>query len=177
MAEQLPWAVLTDGGYALDEVASALQKAIRRGQEEEALYWALELYPRYHKYCWGRLLVVSAEDIEDDMATVVINNLHQAFKQTNEGAKQIRHRIFLTKAILYLCRSVKSRETDHFQHWHDIQKANSAQKEIPEYAFDVHTKRGRQNGKTKKIFMQEEQDGLYPKGRDDYFEKLIAKIQ
>lgn len=122
MAEKqarLSFDITTQNGYRLDEVASSLQKAIRRGDEPEALFWALELYPRYHKYMWGRLMVVSAEDIEDYEAGVIVNSYHNMFLKTNEGAKQIRHRIFITKTILYLCRAVKSRESDHFQHWLD----------------------------------------------------------
>jgi hypothetical protein len=33
----------TPGGYLRGEVASALQKSIRRGLEREALHWATEL--------------------------------------------------------------------------------------------------------------------------------------
>lgn len=179
MAEQkgFGFEVFTQNGYRLDEVASALQKSIRRGKEEEALQWALELYPKYHKYLWGRLMVVSAEDIEEYQAGVIVNALHDMFVKTNEGGKQIRHRIFITKTILYLCRAVKSRESDHFQHYHDkVQKQRGdVLSEIPEYAKDVHTKAGRLAGKTKAQFMVEEQEGLEPKGRDDYYEKLIAK--
>lgn len=164
--------VFTQNGYRLDEVASALQKSIRRGKEAEALHWALELYPKYHKYLWGRLMVVSAEDIEDYQAGMIVNAMHDMFLKTNEGAKTIRHRIFITKTILYLCRAVKSRESDHFQHWHDKEVANGWAIDIPDYARDVHTKAGRLAGKTKKMFMVEEQDGLEPKGRDDYYEKL-----
>lgn len=34
----------TPRGYRVDEVNSALQKAIRRSEEENALYWAREFY-------------------------------------------------------------------------------------------------------------------------------------
>ena len=40
----------TEGGYVLGEVISALQKEIRRGNEQEAMYWALELVPKYEAY-------------------------------------------------------------------------------------------------------------------------------
>ena len=33
----------TKGGYALDEVVSALTKEIRRGNEDHSLFWSLEL--------------------------------------------------------------------------------------------------------------------------------------
>ena len=45
----------TQRGYDFYEVASALQKSIRRGDAKLAGYMALELFPRYAEYCWKRL--------------------------------------------------------------------------------------------------------------------------
>jgi len=53
----------TQEGYPFDEAVSALQKSIRRGLEEEAMFWAAELETRYHDYLWKRLQVISVEDI------------------------------------------------------------------------------------------------------------------
>jgi replication-associated recombination protein RarA len=40
----IPFSELTSvGGYLLGEVASALQKSIRRGDEDGALFWSTEL--------------------------------------------------------------------------------------------------------------------------------------
>lgn len=47
--------ILTQQGYALGEVVSALQKEIRRGKERSAMYWAMELIPRFEQYMWRRL--------------------------------------------------------------------------------------------------------------------------
>jgi hypothetical protein len=38
--------LMTPGGHRCGEVASALQKTIRRGLERESLYWTTELYAR-----------------------------------------------------------------------------------------------------------------------------------
>ena len=43
----MAYQVFTQNGYPLDEIISALQKDIRRGNEEQALYWVLELLPRF----------------------------------------------------------------------------------------------------------------------------------
>ena len=48
----------TQNGYPLDEIISALQKDIRRGNEEQALYWCLEMVPRFEAYLWRRLIVI-----------------------------------------------------------------------------------------------------------------------
>ena len=50
-----------EGGYSLLEVASALQKAIRRADARLAGYWAIELFESgYRDYLWRRLLTISA---------------------------------------------------------------------------------------------------------------------
>lgn len=54
----------TKNGYRLDEVSSALQKTIRRGDELMATYWSFELNGSgYWRYCFRRLQVIAGEDI------------------------------------------------------------------------------------------------------------------
>ena len=166
---------MTKSGYKLDEVVSALQKAIRRGDEKKSLFFALELFPTFSKYAWKRLQVVSVEDIEDPMACVVVNSMRDAFMWNNEDKKSaslFQNRIFFTKAVLYLCRAKKSREADHAQHFIDQKIRKGAICKIPDYAFDCHTQEGRDMGKTKSQFFEEEQEGLNDKGRDEYYTQL-----
>lgn len=54
---------LTKNGYRFGEVLSALQKDIRRGKEEEALFWALELCPEFEDHLWSRLVIIAYEDV------------------------------------------------------------------------------------------------------------------
>jgi len=167
----------TKNGYMLDEVVSAVQKTIRRGDEESALYFSLELFPKYSKYLWKRLQVISVEDIASPMAAVVVGAMRGAFFWNNESVKNeedYKNRIFITKAVLFLCREVKSREADHCQHFIDKLSEGKLRK-IPEFAVDVHTKSGRAKGKTKKDFFTAEQKALNPKGKDEYFKKLKLK--
>ena len=74
----------TQRGYDFYEVASALQKSIRRGDVEVAGYMALELFPKYAEYCWKRLLTVSAEDCYG-VITKEITALYDAFHIVNKG--------------------------------------------------------------------------------------------
>src|SRR4051812_12316659 len=54
----------TKRGVPFDEAASAFQKAIRRGQEEDALRWAAELHRSgFTKYVWRRVFVMLSEDV------------------------------------------------------------------------------------------------------------------
>ena len=61
-----PWAeITTRNGYAGDEMVAMLQKAIRRGKEEDALHAAYEMYitsPQFEKKLWRRLLCISVEE-------------------------------------------------------------------------------------------------------------------
>jgi len=50
-----PWPTI--GRYDYYEVVSALQKTIRRGDRDSALFWATELYlSQYEAHAWRRLL-------------------------------------------------------------------------------------------------------------------------
>ena len=54
--EKNDWQGRLKNGYMFDEVASALQKSIRRGLEFEALFWAKVLCSAgYDLYVWRRL--------------------------------------------------------------------------------------------------------------------------
>ena len=147
----------TSGEYPMDEVASALQKCIRRGEEEEALYWALELETNFMMYVWKRLAVTAAEDIgmANPMASVLINSLWQTYEtiRKNSASKSVDADV-LGFAVLYLCRSPKNREASDFaivvteerklQTRLNGGAQNDGLREIPDYALDMHTERGRQ---------------------------------
>ncbi len=54
----------TASGYLNSECTSAMQKCIRRGLEEDALFWATELdLAGYGAYVWKRLQIIASEDI------------------------------------------------------------------------------------------------------------------
>lgn len=184
--------ITTIRGYDLFEVASALQKSIRRGDLKTAGYFALELFESgYDNYCWKRLLTVSAEDVEE-LVTKEIVALHYAFNKINTPKPlKKKGRIFISKAVAILCKAVKSRETDHLQNLIYDRKLGITDSEIeilladvreesldiPDYAFDVHTMRGKRSGKTKADFFLEEQEGLLPMGNDQFLAQLKQYIE
>ncbi len=170
--------IYTQRGYELLTVASALQKSIRRGDFKLAGYMALELFPKYSNYAWKRLLTVSAEDCAG-IITKEIKALHDSFEFINKGKKAAdrKGRIFISKAVLILCEAVKSRDSDILQNYiYDkktgltdeqiedaLDECRQGDVEIPEYVYDVHTKQGKLNGKTKTDFFIEEEEALTPK--------------
>lgn len=165
----------TQRGYDFYEVASCLQKAIRRADCKLAGYMALELFPKYSEYCWKRLLTISAEDCAG-IITKEIKALYDSFHVINKGRKgdDLKGRIFISKAVIILCQADHNRDSDILSNYvydkkigvsddvltewfEEVRRENV---KIPEYVFDCHTRKGKQRGKTKQDFFREEQAGL-----------------
>ena len=165
----------TQRGYDFYEVASALQKSIRRGDVVLAGYMALELFPQYSEYCWKRLLTISAEDCHG-LITQEIKSLYDAFHVINKGKKtsELKGRIFISKAVIVLCTCGHNRDADILSNYiydkkqliddDEIEKMfdeiRQENVKIPEYVFDCHTRKGKIAGKTKKEFFIEEENAL-----------------
>jgi replication-associated recombination protein RarA len=165
----------TTRGYALLEVASALQKAVRRGDARLAGYWAIELFESgYREYTWRRLLTISAEDCWG----VITHEVEALFRswQFIDRQKKGGGRVFVAKAAILLSQAAKCRDADHLtnlvydknavdsqQVEADLAEARKATESIPEYAFDCHTMQGKRAGRTKAEFFVEEHDALAPR--------------
>lgn len=172
-------------GYDFYECASAMQKAIRRADVRVAGYFALELWhSNYQSYVWKRLLTISAEDCYG-LITKEIEALHNAHDFINEKAKQPKGRIFVSKAVILLCEVSKNRDADHLQNliydrdeievqkWiYDVRRDPIA---VPQYTFDVHTRKGKMMGKTKKQFFKEELHALKPR-QLGLFDDLVENL-
>lgn len=144
----------TKHGYKLDEVASAMQKEIRRGKEKEALHWALEMIESgYARYCFKRLKITACEDIGygDPFAVVLVKELEDSWEKEKrpkaEGGEADRH--YMTFAVIYLARCPKNREINDAIAYVEYERSIGEVPEVPEYAIDGHTSRGREMGKDK----------------------------
>lgn len=140
---------ITTGGHQLNEVASALQKAIRRGLEDEALYWGVELdRSNFGEYAWKRLRIITSEDVglAEPFLPATIHALYQNWldQRRKRDLKHGPERLFLVHAILLLVRARKSRIVDHALITY---YANHAARAIPDYALDKHTGAGRRLGR------------------------------
>jgi replication-associated recombination protein RarA len=144
-----PWYdVPTPRGYSKPECASALQKGIRRGDEKVALFFASELDLAGHgKYVWKRLLIITSEDvgIAEPNMPATIRALYENWKELRESKGVPSHRLVLLHAVLLLVNAAKSRRVDD-ANW-AIYKDNDLRVEMPDYAFDMHTLRGRRMGR------------------------------
>lgn len=152
--------ILTYNDYDMFEVVSALQKSIRRGKEEDAMFWGVELYiSGFANYAWKRLQIIAMEDVglANPFAALVVSNLKAIWTEMSaKEDKKNQERLPYTQAILYLTHSDKSRHTDWCQaFWFDEVIINGKGKEIPDYALDIHTRRGKRMGKTIDNFFNE----------------------
>lgn len=149
----------TAKGYDLMEVASALQKSIRRGEEDYALYFAVELYESgFDEYLWKRMKIITSEDVglAESLMPATIQALYQSY-QEQKKKKDEKHRperLFLIHAVLLLCRAKKSRLVDwtliHYWNTHPTRELA-----IPDFAYDKHTAKGRSLGRGNAHFFSE----------------------
>ncbi len=146
--------VVTARGYNFFEVLSALQKEIRRGKEKEALYWAFELATSgFEVALWNRLEIIAHEDIGAGNWGVI--PFVDLCRRQYEGGRLPRGMV-LANCILYMARSPKSRIGDEFPHVVMDQMARGELRlEIPDYALDMHTRRGRAMGRGMAHFVSE----------------------
>ena len=175
-----PWArTTTRNGLAGDEVISALQKSIRRGNVEAACEFAYEMYitsPQMEEKLWRRLTAISVEDIGmgDTMAAVLINNLRQMRKEYAyaDGDRPI----FFIHAIRYLCQCEKDRSSDLLKNIVIKSFAMGYVPEIPDYALDKHTVRGAEMGRDSFHFLNEASKVTPQKKVDNDYKERYNKI-
>ena len=153
MGQQL----LTKNGHSRWDMASMLQKAIRRCDYERAGYAANELWWKYNGYFWRKLLIISAEDCYGIMTQEII-----ALKQAEEAMTQ-KETIFASKAIVLLCCARKNKDADYFscnlmhsdipmpedqiehfsiEDWDELPGGR-----IPKWVYSWHTWKGKQMGR------------------------------
>jgi replication-associated recombination protein RarA len=151
-----PWQkVRTYHDLPADEVISALQKEIRRGHTENAVRLAYEMLktsPDLEAKLWKRLMVISIEDIGmgNPQAPILINALFEMHDRFSEGAMD--RPLFALHAVRFLSESEKDRSSDEMSFW--IKMTDQAP-DIPEYAIDMHTKRGAEMGRDLAYFFEE----------------------
>ena len=174
--------ITTKGGYDFYEVSSAMQKAIRRADIAVAGFFALELWESgFRDYVWKRPFTISAEDCFG-IITKEIEALWQGHELVNKKATSPKGRIFVSKAVILLCECRKCRDADHLQNLIYDRKEIDVEKwiedvrlnpiPIPQYTFDVHTRRGKKQGRTKEEFFRDEFNALNPREKG-LFDDLI----
>lgn len=172
----------TAHGLPGDQIASALQKEIRRSHTENAAMVAYEMVisgPDFEAYLWSRLQVISVEDVgfgEPD-APIMINTLYQMVQGMNPDAGE--RKLFAIHAVRYLCRCQKDRSSDEMVNWvgHVIEK-EGRHPHIPDYALDGHTVEGRARGRGARYFFEEASklDPEWPDRDTTYRDRILALL-
>ncbi len=179
-----PWVrVRTRHGFQADEVISALQKEIRRGNAENAALLAYEMIltsPELEAMLWRRLKVISVEDVGwgDLQAPVLIDALDRFHAAFPAGAGD--RALFALHAVRYLCSLPKDRSSDEMTQW--IMREVAAGKltpTIPDYALDLHTAQGRQLGRDRRHFYEEAAKLMQelPDREQTYRQRLLQSLE
>jgi replication-associated recombination protein RarA len=147
-------------GYSPYDLNSALHKDIRRGNEYEALFWAVKMEnvgKNKGRRLWNKLKVIASEDIgpANPIMPLVIETLEKQYYDARKGRSDT-YRLFLVNAVVILARSSKSRIVDDLLNivYGEIQHEDK-KLPIPDYALDMHTSRGKRMGKSYDHFFSE----------------------
>ena len=137
-------------GFELGEVVSALQKSVRRNDEKQAVQWAAEMdQSGFGSYLWNRLTIITSEDVGVGWpeGPAVIAALRKSYEDmVSKGRRGGSERIFVIHAVMLLARAKKSRRVD-VAIWSAYGNEKPEFPEIPDYALDWHTNRGRAMGR------------------------------
>jgi replication-associated recombination protein RarA len=178
-----PWVnVKTFNGFQADHVISALQKEIRRGNEENAALLAYEMIitsPALEDYLWHRLQVISVEDIGfgEPLAPVLVQSLF-AMNETCDRAVGER-KLYAIHAVRYLCSCKKDRSSDEMINWiNHSSQSGKLLPVIPDYALDMHTAEGQKKGRGRRHFF-EEASRIHPEAPDrdrTYLDRIMKML-
>jgi replication-associated recombination protein RarA len=152
---------------------SAMQKCIRRGMEREAMEFACELLhtsKAFHSMVCNRLEVICHEDLDTLAAPHVVPFVAAALAQSKERytSKIGEARLMIGNVIRLMCRSPKSRAGCHFGAAIGLRSLLEEFKpEIPDWAYDQHTHKGRKMGRGLKHFREEGAKLVPPPNGDD----------
>lgn len=147
---KMPSKAITLDGHDFFEALSALQKSVRRNKEGDALYWAYQLSQFNPIALWNRLKVFASEEVglASPQTVLLVRALFENWrdvsldkdgklKSSGEGG------LFIAHAVVVLCRAEKNSLA-----------VNAAcimtilpKREVPDYALDRHTHRGKTMGR------------------------------
>ncbi len=176
--EQINYRTELYPGIDLSIAASALQKAIRRNEQELALKMAFLLMTRFPFYCIKRLQVCSSEDCSaDPQAAILASAIGQAWQSSRARSPEFMGRVMIAHLVLYLCRAPKNREADHATIYIGAKLDQKEPIEIPDWVYDKHTMLGKQLKRKMQHFAEVGSKIVNTSGTDDYREKMIQYLK
>ena len=176
--------VATKNGYTVDDMIAMLHLSICQSDVPHASYAALELYPLFRKQMWNQMLAISDKDCHGVITEEIMALCSSDDKVNRKKSVDATNMLFIAKAIILLSMARKNPNANYISCnslWTDsamskeefLASIDSSLVEhlmrsdfrfqIPDYVFDVHTYRGKRNGKTQLDFLIEENAALNPK--------------
>lgn len=154
--DQLMYIQRTNNGHSFDEATSSFQKALRRGQQNTALYWGHELWTKFPGYFWRRLMVIASEDLSaDPMTAVILGQLASNAFLATKGFSKKATGLIEAQATIIAARSPKSREACDAHGAMTRAKAAGWKLDPPDYALDMHTSQGKRMRRSFRHFGEE----------------------
>jgi replication-associated recombination protein RarA len=155
-----PWQkVRTLHDLPADEVISGLQKSLRRGMTETALLLAYEMFltsAELEAMLWSRLVVIAVEDVGlgNPSLPVIVETL---FQQHGRYPRPAGDRfLFAAHAVRLIAQSPKDRTSDDLVNWARLEvQVRGRVPEVPDFAIDMHTRRGWEMGRGYEHFLAE----------------------
>ena len=179
-----PWQnVLSLHDLRADELISGLQKCLRRGLTERALLIAYEMCvtsAEFEEHLWTRLSVISVEDVGkgNTMMPILVDSLYRMHLRIARPSGD--RYLFAAHAIRMIAESAKDRTTDDMINFAKLEnQVRDKAPEIPEFALDMHTKRGSEMGRNYEHFMKEASRIENPANDRDssYRDRIMAAIE
>jgi hypothetical protein len=149
----------------ISELKSALQKAIRQGLTEKAMYFAYQLAKQAGWWItWRRLRIIAVEDCGQPETVVAVEMLYKQFldvKGKNDDLSWDAMRCIVCASKI-LADSKKDRRADEFlelmlkaeQGNVEAQKWTNELSQYPDGTLDMHTLKGRKMGRGDKYFYE-----------------------
>jgi replication-associated recombination protein RarA len=137
----------TKSGLDFYVVASAFQKAVRRCDVQQAMYFGTELFiSGYDEYAWSRIIIMVSEDIgiaEPQLPSQIhaLYEFYQLLKKKKN--KHVPERLQFIHAINLIARSQKSRMVDNYLGMYFDKRDLLGKVEIPDHVYDMHTIKGK----------------------------------
>ena len=172
----------TKNGLPAMACVSAMQKEIRRGIEREAMEFACELMhtsKAFHSMVCNRLEVICHEDLDTLAAPHVFPFVAASLAASRDRySKSIGEaRLMVGNAIRLMARSPKSRAGCHFGAAIGLRSLlEDFAPEIPDWAFDQHTHKGRRMGRGLQHFRKDGAKLVPPPTGDDPYEDEAYRL-
>lgn len=173
----------TKNGLPAMGCLSAMQKCIRRGMELDAMRFAVELHQTSKAFASmvsNRLEIISHEDIDTMTAPWIVPYVATACAQARawyDPAKLGKSRMAIGNCIRLMCRAPKSRQGDHFHVAVGLAALLEGYvPEIPDWADDQHTLRGKILGRGLEYFRTESTKLQPPPADADPYEEEAYRL-